>query len=213
MDPFAMIGSIVSAGVSAKGQMDANRANTQNAREQMAFQERMAHSAQDFSERMSSTAAQRSVADYTAAGLNPALAYERSASSPSGVTAGGASAHMENTLRDAPNVLSNALAMKSLRQQMQIAKAQSDKDIEVKDAAIGLNHEQQTELNQRRNFEFTMQPYYTRRAEVENILAGLQIPGARGAAKTEEAIESLGGSAGFRLFLEGLRGIRGATRR
>lgn len=206
-------GSIIGAGISSGGQQGANRMNLDISREQMQFQERMAHSAQDFSERMSSTAAQRSAEDYRRAGLNPALAYERGASSPAGVMAGGSAAHMENTLRDAPNVMANALALKQLRQNMKIAKQQSDKDLQVKDAAIGKNHEEQTMLNQTRNFEFTMQPFYTRRAELENILTGLQLPAARGAAKTETALEGLGGSAAFRLFIEGLRGIRGATRR
>ena len=73
-----------------------NIANAQQAERQMQFQREANQKAMDFSERMSSTAIQRRMADLRAAGLNPILAGKYDASSPSGATSGGAMAKMEN---------------------------------------------------------------------------------------------------------------------
>lgn len=82
-----------------------------------------------FVERMSSTAAQRSVQDYIAAGLNPALAYERTASTP-----GGSMAQFENPVSRAA---SSAQAVANLRlTKAQAAKVESEKALIDTDVSL-----------------------------------------------------------------------------
>lgn len=104
--------------LSTAGQALTNRANKDQAREQMAFQERM-----------SSTAAQRSAKDYAAAGFNPALAYDRPASSP-----GGAAAILGNA---AEKGISTAFQTQQLRQALKIAAEQHQADLILKREQAG----------------------------------------------------------------------------
>lgn len=89
------------------GQQSANAQNVALTREQMEFQERMRN-----------TEVQARVKDLIAAGLNPALAYGQSASSPSGATA-----QMENV---ASGMASTAINATLAKQQIQNLKAQNE---------------------------------------------------------------------------------------
>lgn len=210
MDPASLwlMGSIASSGLGMLGQSSANRTNQRLAREQMDFQNAQARQAEAFSERMASTSVQRSVADYRAAGLNPALAYERSAASPTGVMAGGTMARNENTMRDAPNVTANALSVQQLRRNIALTQAQEYKTMQEAD----LSFEQKMETQRLRNFNKAQEPTVARRMELENMISALGLPGAQNTAQMEKYLSSLGGSSSARLFLEFMRGITGMGR-
>jgi len=103
--PFnPLLGGIAAVG----GALIGNRANRNMARDQMRFQERM-----------SGSAAQRSVEDFRAAGLNPGLAYGTTASTPMG-----SRAEQEDVMGRG---LSTALNVKQAQAQIAATAASADK--------------------------------------------------------------------------------------
>lgn len=171
----------ISAIASIGGSVAANRSNAAQAKKQM-----------DFQADQTSTAAQRAVEDYRKAGLNPALAYDRPAASGSG-----ASAVMGDPVEKG---ISSARDAYQLRSQLQIAKAQSEADIELKKSqALAVRQQGQQAVEQqaltaaqtRREmqqliFAQSLFPAQSRQALADALMKEYLLPGARNQSKWDE---------------------------
>lgn len=177
---LSFINPILGGALAAGGTILQNRANARQVREQMEFQERM-----------SNTAAQRSVRDYAAAGLNPALAYERTASTP-----GGASATLGDPISSG---ISNAMQVRQVSQAMRIAREQHAENLRntradtQKKAVEGkLAEIQQDALNQQILFSRIQQPWDLRQRAADALLTEAGIPGAQASAAWDKDMGKLG---------------------
>lgn len=197
-----MLGEAIQVGLGllgAGGQIATNNANRDMAREQMQFQREM-----------SNTSAQRSVADYKAAGLNPALAYERGASSPGGASAviGNVAEKGISSAMDARMAAANIKTAEANAKaaEANAAKAQADAErtrklqpeelnqlisnarlAEITKNAAQLRFNAGYDLEEQRG-RIASLGANTEKAATEALLAKLLIPGARASADLDEKL-------------------------
>lgn len=171
---------LVPALLSTAGTIFTNRGNRNIAQQQEHFQERM-----------SSTSAQRAVEDYRKAGLNPALAYDRGASTP-----GGASTTLGDPMSAGVN---SAQTAKALQQSMEIARHQSEADFALKREQAGaarsanvlgssqaaLADIQTQELKRVNDFNFKMQPHMRLQMIAQSLKEQYEVPGQKNTADFE----------------------------
>lgn len=164
----------------ASGQSKTNKQNVQQA-------DRTNKAQMDFQERMSSTSVQRSVEDYRKAGLNPGLAYDRSASSPGG---SGVTAQIGNVTEAG---ISSAQSSRRLRNDLAIAKANIDaaNAAATRDRTQAAANSETAQLTsvmraraeQDKTFQFALQPFMLQKAAADATLSQLLIPESKSSAR------------------------------
>lgn len=102
-------GSLLGNFMQQQGGRETNAQNAQEAERNREFQAQQSSAQMGFQAQMSNTSHQREVADLKAAGLNPLLSANAGASTPSGASASGAQAQMQNPNAGMGDMITSAL--------------------------------------------------------------------------------------------------------
>lgn len=195
-----IIGPLISAAASIGGALLGNSANAREAQKN-----------RDFQERMSNTAHRREVADLMNAGINPAQTGNAGggASTPGGAVASMSANPLEGGI-------SNARETARAQTELKIAREQNEQDKAVKTAQAttirtqsGLNIAQNKKaykeaevaeaqkqfIQTQERVMKAMQPGQLQAQSLENIMTGLQIPGALNDAQIEQFLGPKGKAA------------------
>lgn len=179
MDPWSIGMALASVG----GQLFTNRSNR-----------RMADRSMAFSERMSSTAAQRAVEDYRRAGLNPALAYDRPASSPGGTMAqmGDVVGAGVSSAMDAKRLRSELESQAEQRQLMKAQRIAAGAQAQAASSQSDLNWANASLANYQLETNKLVQPFQISHARANAALQAAMVPGAQAEADMWKSLQNAG---------------------